>query len=76
MKPFEASTSKVLLAKPLTEEPKSLLEANPLVRVSPAIESIALRMLAKSPSDRPASMQRLYLDLAALAHDAPVLTPV
>jgi len=76
VKPFEASTSKALLAKHLTEEPKGLSEANPLVRVSPAIESIVLRMLAKSPSDRPASMERLHMELAALAHEAPVLTPV
>ena len=76
VKPFEASSSKALLAKHLTEEPKSLSEANPLIRVSPAIESIVLRMLAKSPSDRPASMDRLYMELAAFAHDAPMLTPV
>ncbi len=76
VKPFEASNSKALLAKHLTEEPKSFSEANPLVRVPPAIESLVLRMLAKSPSDRPASMERLYMELAALAHDAPMLTPV
>ena len=76
VKPFEASSPKAFLVKHVTEEPRSFSEANPLVRVSPAIESVVLRMLAKSPSDRPASMERLYMELAALAHDAPMLTPV
>ena len=75
-KPFEAKTSKEYLAKHLTEEPKPLAETNPLIRVSPAVEDVVLRMLAKKKSDRPASMESLYAELTALAHEAPQLTPV
>jgi len=74
-KPFEAKTSKAYLAKHLTEEPKPLEETNPLIRVSPAVEDLVLRMLAKKKSDRPASMDALFAELTALTHEAPQLTP-
>jgi len=75
-KPFEGKTSKALLAKHLTEPPKPLSETNPLVRVSPAIEDLVQRMLAKKKDDRPESMEQLYMELTALAHETPQLTPV
>lgn len=76
VKPFHGSSSKALLAKHLIEEPKRLSEANPLICVSPAIEDLVQRMLEKKKSDRPASMETLYMELAALSHEAPILTPV
>ena len=73
-KPFEAKSSKAYLAKHFTEMPKPLGESNPLVRVSPAIEELVFRMLAKKQSDRPSSMESLYAELSALSHETPVLT--
>lgn len=75
-KPFTAKTSKAFLVKHLTETPKPLSETNPLIRVSPAIEDLVLRMLAKKKQDRPASMESLFMELSALSHDEPLLTPV
>jgi serine/threonine protein kinase len=75
-KPFEAKSPKAYLVKHLTEAPKPLSEANPLIRVSPAIEDLVLRMLAKKKEERPDSMESLYMELAALSHEEPLLTPV
>jgi eukaryotic-like serine/threonine-protein kinase len=75
-KPFEAKTSKAFLVKHLTEAPRPLSETNPLIRVSPAIEDLVLRMLAKKKQDRPESMESLFMELSALSHEEPLLTPV
>jgi serine/threonine-protein kinase len=74
-KPFEAKNSKAYLVKHLTELPRPLSEVNPLVRVSPAISELVLRMLAKRKEDRPDSMESLFAELTALTHEAPLLTP-
>jgi serine/threonine-protein kinase len=74
-KPFEAKNSKAYLVKHLTEAPKPLSEVNPLVRVSPAIEDLVLRMLSKRKEDRPDSMEDLFMELTALSHESPMLTP-
>jgi serine/threonine-protein kinase len=75
-KPFEAKNSKAYLVKHLTETPKPLSETNPLIRVSPAIEDLVLRMLAKKKDERPESMESLFMELTALNHEEPLLTPV
>ncbi len=75
-KPFEAKSSKAYLVKHLTEAPKPLSETNPLIRVSPAIEDLVLRMLAKKKEERPESMESLFMELTALSHEEPLLTPV
>jgi serine/threonine-protein kinase len=75
-KPFEAKSPKAYLVKHLTEPPKPLSETNPIVRVSPAIEDLVLRMLAKRKEDRPESMDALFMELSALSHEEPLLTPV
>lgn len=75
-KPFEAKSSKAYLAKHLTEMPRPLSETNPLVQVSPALEDLVLRMLAKKKADRPESMDKLYIELTALSHETPLMTPV
>ena len=49
---------------------------NELFFLSPAVEDLVLRMLAKQKSDRPASMDALFAELTALTHEAPQLTPV
>jgi len=74
--PFEARSSKAYLVKHLTEAPRPLSETNPLIRVSPAIEDLVLRMLAKKREERPESMESLFMELAALNHEEPLLTPV
>jgi serine/threonine-protein kinase len=74
-KPFEAKNSKAYLMKHLTETPKPLSEVNPLIRVSPALEDLVLRMLAKRKEDRPDSMEDLFMELTALSHESPMLTP-
>ncbi len=53
VKPFEAKNPQAYLAKHLTEAPKPLAETNPLVRVSPAVEDIVMRMLAKKREPDP-----------------------
>lgn len=75
-KPFEAKNSKAFLAKHLTEAPRPLAEVNPLIRISPALEELVFRMLAKKKEDRPSSMESLFMELTALAHELPLLTPV
>jgi serine/threonine protein kinase len=75
-KPFEARNSKAYLVKHLTEAPKPLSETNPLIRVSPAVEDLVLRMLAKNKKERPETMESLFMELAALSHEEPMLTPV
>ncbi len=75
-KPFEARSPKAYLVKHLTEAPKPLSETNPLIRVSPALEDLVLRMLSKKKEDRPESTESLFMELAALSHEEPLLTPV
>jgi serine/threonine-protein kinase len=75
-KPFEAKNSKACLVKHLTETPRPLSEMNPLIRVSPALEDLVLRMLAKKKEERPDSMESLFHELTALTHEVPMLTPV
>jgi serine/threonine-protein kinase len=75
-KPFEARNSKAYLVKHLTEAPKPLSETNPLIRVSPAIEDLVLRMLAKNKRERPDTMESLFMELSALSHEEALLTPV
>jgi serine/threonine-protein kinase len=74
-KPFEAKNSKAYLVKHLTEAPRPLSEVNPLIRVSPALEDLVLRMLSKRKEDRPDSMENLFMELTALSHESPMLTP-
>jgi len=75
-KPFEAKSSKAFLVKHLTETPKPLSAMNPLIRVTPGIEDLVLRMLSKKKQERPESMESLYMELTALSHEEPLLTPV
>jgi serine/threonine-protein kinase len=75
-KPFEAKNSKAMLAKHLTETPRPFAAANPMVRVPEPLEQLVHRMLAKSKEERPSSMKSLFMELTALNHDLPMLTPV
>jgi serine/threonine-protein kinase len=74
-KPFEAKSSKGYLIKHLTEVPKPISSKNPLIRVTPAVEDLVQRMLAKKKEDRPESMETLFMELSALSHEEPHLTP-
>ena len=49
--PFVGPTPLAVLAKQLSESPRSLKEHN--VRISPEMEAIVMQLLAKDPKDRP-----------------------
>ena len=63
--PFERSSSVNLLMAHVSDPAPTLVEANPLVQVPPAVEDIVARCLAKRPDDRYASMDDL---IAAIKH--------
>lgn len=49
--PFVAATPLAVLAKHITESPRPLTSHN--TRISPALETIVMQLLAKNPQDRP-----------------------
>jgi serine/threonine protein kinase len=73
--PFHAKTPQGYIAQHLTAVPRPMIEANPLVAVPPSVEDLVMRMLRKDRSERPASMDELFMELTAVRHQAPVLTP-
>ena len=67
--PFVATTPMGVLAKHLSEPPRSLKEHD--VRISPAMEAIVVQLLAKNPKDRPAGaveVARALRSAPAAAH--------
>jgi len=63
--PFVATTPLAVLAKHLSELPRSLKEHD--VRISPAMEAIVMQLLAKNPKDRPSGA----VELARALRSAP-----
>ncbi|MFC1464356.1 MAG: protein kinase [Candidatus Brachytrichaceae bacterium NZ_4S206] len=63
--PFEAESLVGVLTKQLHEAPPALRDVSP-VPVSPVLEAVILKCLAKSPDERYASMEALRADLEAL----------
>ena len=55
--PFEANSSIALIAKALNEEPVPPHQSN--TKVSPDLSSLIMRLLSKSPDDRPSSASEL-----------------
>jgi serine/threonine-protein kinase len=55
--PFEASSSIALIAKALNEDPTPPDQVNP--DVSPDLSALIIRLLSKSPDDRPSSASEL-----------------
>jgi serine/threonine-protein kinase len=72
--PFSGEDLAELLTKHLFEEP---LKPSLLTEVSPAMETLILQCLAKSPDERPATMIEVRSRLAALAGsaDEPLAAP-
>jgi len=75
-RPFRAKTPQGYIAKHLRSSPMPFEQANPDVRISPALADLVMRMLEKKRDRRPASMKELFHELTALAHEHPVPTPV
>ena len=75
-RPFRAKTPQGYIAKHLRSSPIPFEEVNPEVKVSPALADLVMRMLEKERTRRPASMNQLFQELTALAHEHLVPTPV
>lgn len=75
-RPYRAKTPQGYIAKHLRASPMAFEEANPDVKVPPALADLVMRMLEKKRDQRPASMKELFQELTALAHELPVPTPV
>jgi serine/threonine-protein kinase len=76
--PFESDSPVGFATKHLTETPRPPSQRRPGVQVSPAMEALILRALAKDPADRPPSAEAFRQELLALAgggaaHAAPAL---
>lgn len=75
-RPFRAKTPQGYIAKHLRSTPIPFEEVNPEVKIYPALAELVMRMLEKKRADRPASMNELFQELTAIAHEHPVPTPV
>jgi eukaryotic-like serine/threonine-protein kinase len=67
--PFDAPTTAAILIKQLTEEPQPPSRRKPEAKVSPALEAIAMRCLAKEPAQRFASAEAFVEALAGADRD-------
>jgi serine/threonine-protein kinase len=65
--PFLADTPVALLLKHITEQPRPFRVLRPDIAVSPEIEAIVMKALAKAPDDRYPSVEQLSADLEACA---------
>lgn len=65
--PFLADTPVALLLKHIAEQPRPFRVLRPDIAVSPEIEAIVMKALAKAPDDRYSSVEQLSADLEACA---------
>jgi serine/threonine protein kinase len=65
--PFLADTPVALLLKHIAEQPRPFRVLRPDIAVSPEIEAIVMKSLAKAPDDRYSSVEQLSADLEACA---------
>lgn len=65
--PFLADTPVALLLKHISEQPRPFRVLRPDIAVSPEIEAIVMKSLAKAPDDRYSSVEQLSADLEACA---------
>jgi serine/threonine-protein kinase len=72
--PFVADTPVAIAYKHVSEAPVPPRELEP--RLSPALEAIIMRALAKNPADRYATAEDLHADLQRFMQGATVLAPV
>ncbi len=68
--PFDRPNSVNILMAHVHEPPPPMKVTNPAADVPPALEQLVLRAMAKSPSDRFASMDAMLEGLKGLASDA------
>ncbi len=73
--PFDGRNYFELLWKHGNEPPPKMLERNPNVYVSDAIEAVVARALAKEPDERFATMEELEQALLDAAPEVPALPP-
>ncbi|MGA2210442.1 MAG: Stk1 family PASTA domain-containing Ser/Thr kinase [Acidimicrobiales bacterium] len=72
--PFVADTPVAIAYKHVSEAPVPPRELEP--RLSPALEAIIMRAMAKNPADRYATAEDLHADLQRFMQGATVLAPV
>jgi serine/threonine-protein kinase len=64
--PFESDSAVGFATKHLTEEPVPPSRRRPDLRISPAMERVIMRALAKNPDDRPADAEAFKAELLAV----------
>jgi TolB-like protein/Tfp pilus assembly protein PilF len=67
--PFRGRNSTEVLAQVLQGQPASAAESNP--SITPGLERVIARCLAKDPADRYQSMEEIVLDLGSLSGELP-----
>jgi serine/threonine-protein kinase len=71
--PFTGEISAAILHQQINTEPRRPAELRP--GLAPGLEALVLKMLAKSPDERPASAERVREALTALSAVSPVAAP-
>ena len=73
--PFQGNTPLATMTAHLREAPRAPRIARPGLAITPALEAVILRALAKAPSDRYASARELAQALASARDEPRVFTP-
>ena len=73
--PFKSRTALGTMTAHLSEAPPSPRQARPEARITPAVEAVILRALAKDPADRFASARALAEAIAAARAEPLVIAP-
>ncbi len=68
--PFDRPNSVNILMAHVHEAPPPIAQTNPAVSVSPAVEQLVMKAMAKQPADRFASMDEMLVALKNVASDA------
>src|SRR5690606_27737733 len=64
--PFESDSAVGFATKHLTQEPPPPSRRRPEARISPGLERLILKTLAKDPNDRPANAEAFRAELQAV----------
>jgi serine/threonine-protein kinase len=73
--PFSGRSAMLTMTAHLREPPRSPREARPDAGITPALEAVILRALAKSPGDRYASARELAQAIASARDEPRVIAP-
>ncbi len=71
--PFNAPDVATFFVKHMNEPPPALRSLNP--RVPEKLDELVVRMLAKSPSERPVDAHRIHQDLLEIVRDREIVAP-